>query len=54
MYAWWVHGKLGRKRLKVLAACVVVATRKQFPEADGNYIGFKDAAVTELDLAFSE
>ena len=53
-YIWWVYGRLGRKRRKVIPACVVLAIRKQFPEADGNYTGFKDPSITELDLAFFE
>ncbi|XP_078366725.1 P2X purinoceptor 7-like [Oculina patagonica] len=53
-YVWWVYGKLGRKRRKVIPACVVLAIRKQFPEADGTYTGFKEATITELDLAFFE
>jgi len=38
----------------VIPACVVITIRKEFPEADGNYTGFKDATITELDLAFFE
>ena len=53
-YIWWVYGKLGRKRRKIIPACVVLATRKQFPEADGNHTGFKDPSITELDLTFFE
>ena len=53
-YIWWVYGRLGRKRRKVIPACVVLAIQKQFPEADGNYTGFKDPSITELDLAFFE
>lgn len=53
-YIWWVYGRLGRKRRKVIPASVVLAIRKQFPEADGNYTGFKDTSITELDLAFFE
>ena len=53
-YIWWVYGRLGRKRRKVIPAYVVLAIRKQFPEADSNYTGFKDPSITELDLAFFE
>ena len=38
----------------MIPACVVLAIRKQFPEADGNYTRFKEATITELDLAFFE
>jgi len=53
-YIWWVYERLGRKRRKIIPACVVLAIRKQFPEADGKYTGFKDPSITELDLAFFE
>ena len=51
-YVWWIYQRLGRKQRKVIPSCVVSAIRKQFPEADGNYTGFKEPSVTELDLAF--
>ena len=51
-YIWWVYGRLGRKRRKIIPACVLLAIRKQFPEADGNHTGFKDPSITELDLTF--
>jgi len=53
-YIWWVFGRLGRKKRKIIPACVVLAIQKQFPEADGSYTGFKDPSITELDLAFFE
>ena len=53
-YIWWVYGRLERKRRKIIPACVVLAIRKQFPEADGNHTGFKDPSITELDLTFFE
>ena len=31
---------------------VVSKIRKEFPEADGNYTGFKEPSVTEVDLTF--
>ena len=37
---------------KIIPSCVVSIIRKEFPEADGNYTGFKDPSVTEADLAF--
>ena len=27
-YIWWVYGRLGRKRGKIIPACVVVAIQK--------------------------
>ena len=51
-YIWWVYGRLGRKRRKIIPTYVVLPIRKQFPEADGNYTGFKDPSITELDLIF--
>ena len=33
---------------------VVLAILKQFPEGDGNYTGFKDPSITELDFPFFE
>ena len=30
----------------------MLAIQKQFPEADGNYTGFKDPSIAELDLTF--
>lgn len=39
---------------KIIPSCVVSIIRKEFPEADGNYTGFKDPSVTEADLAFLE
>ena len=37
---------------KIILSCVVSIIRKEFPEADGNYTGFKDPSVTEADLVF--
>ncbi|XP_033115925.1 P2X purinoceptor 7-like [Anneissia japonica] len=42
-FTWWVYGKLGRKRRKVIPTCAVHAIRHQFPEADQNYEGYHDA-----------
>ena len=53
-YILCVYGRLGRKRKKVIPACVKLAIWMQFPEADGNYTGFKDPSNTDLDLAFFE
>ena len=38
----------------MILSCVVSITRKEFPQADGNYTGFKDPSVTETDLAILE
>ena len=53
-YIWSVYGRLGRKRRKVIPACVVLAILKQFPEAGGKYTGFKDPSITEVGLVFFE
>jgi len=49
---WWIYKRLGRKKRKVIPSCVVSAIRKEFPEADGNYTGFRDPSINEIDLAF--
>ena len=46
--------KAWKEKKKDHSACVVLAIRKQFPEAHGNHTGFKDPSITELDLAFFE
>ena len=51
-YVWWIYGRLGRRHRTIILSCVVSIIRKEFPEADGNYTGFKDPSVTEADLAF--
>ncbi|KAL9972501.1 hypothetical protein ACROYT_G018816 [Oculina patagonica] len=51
-YVWWIYQRLGRKQRRVIPSCVVSAIRREFPEATGNYTGFKDPTVTEFDLAF--
>ena len=38
---------------KIIPSCVVSIIRKEFPEADGNYTGFKDPSVTEAGLSIS-
>ena len=45
-----MYNRLGRKRGKVIPSCVVSKIRKEFPEADGNYTGFKEPSVTEVDF----
>jgi len=46
-FTWWAHGSLGKKRRRVIPACVVKTIRETFPEDDGDYVGFKEA---ELNL----
>ena len=46
------YGRLGRRHRKIIPSCVVSIIRKEFPEAVGNYTGFKDPSVTEADPAF--
>lgn len=42
-FTWWVHGVLGKRRRRVIPACVVQAIRKEFPEESGQYAGFREA-----------
>jgi len=35
----------------MIPACVVIANRKEFPEAGGNYTSFRDTTITELDFS---
>ena len=49
---WWIYQRLERKQRKVIPSYVISATRKEFPEPDGDYTGFKDPLVIETDLAF--
>ena len=51
-YVWLIYRRLGRRHRKIIPSYVVSIIRKEFPEADGNYTGFKDPSVTETDLAF--
>ena len=37
----WTYGRLGRGIRRVIPSCVVAAVRREFPEADGVYTGFK-------------
>ena len=53
IFSGFMEGLEGKEE-RSIPACVVLAIRKQFPEADGNYTGFKDPSITELDLAFFE
>lgn len=49
---WWIYGRLGRRYRKIILLCVVFIIRKEFFEVDGNYIGFKEFLVIEVDLVF--
>ena len=40
-FTWWVHGVLEKKNQRVIPACVVKAVRREFPEENGFYEGFK-------------
>ncbi|XP_064633632.1 P2X purinoceptor 7-like [Lineus longissimus] len=46
-FTWWTHDRLGRKVRKVIPSCVVVATRKRYPEPDGKYTGFREVDETD-------
>ena len=47
-YVWWIYGKLGRKRRKVIPACVVVAIQKEFPNVRSRLIfSFRSARILE-------
>ena len=37
----WTYSRLGRGIRRVIPSCVVAAVRREFPEADGVYTGFK-------------
>ena len=49
---WWIYQTLGKKQRKIIPLYVVSPILKEFPEVGGNYTGFKDPPVTEVDLAF--
>lgn len=53
-FTWWVHKRLGRYVRKVIPACVVKAIRTVYPNADGNYTGFRtpDESYSEVDLSW--
>ncbi|KAL9978802.1 hypothetical protein ACROYT_G016366 [Oculina patagonica] len=52
-FTWWVHNRLGRYVRKVIPACVVKAIRTEYPNADGNYTGFRtpDEFLESLDIS---
>jgi len=45
-FTWWVHDRLGRY--------VVKAIRAVYPNADGNYMGFRtpDESFSEVELSW--
>jgi hypothetical protein len=51
-FIYWVNSwaSLGKNNRKVIPACVVLAIRRRFPEADGVYVGF--SAATDHDTAY--
>ena len=53
-FIWWVHDRLGRYVRKVIPACVVKAIRAVYPNADGNYTGFRthDESYSEVELSW--
>ncbi|XP_064643604.1 P2X purinoceptor 7-like [Lineus longissimus] len=46
---FWAHGFLGRKVRRVIPSCVVKRIREVFPAADGQYVGFLEANMDDLD-----
>ena len=43
-FTWWAHGVLGKKRRRIVPACVVQAIRRRFPELESrDYVGFREA-----------
>ena len=52
-FTWWIHKRLGRYVRKVIPACAVKAICAVYPNADGNYIGFRtpDESNSEVDLS---
>ncbi|XP_068735788.1 uncharacterized protein [Montipora capricornis] len=42
-FTWWVHDVLGKKRRRVIPACVVKTIRKELPEESDAYTGFREA-----------
>ena len=53
-FTWWVHNRLGRYVRKVIPARVVKALQAVYPNADGNYAGFRtpDESYSEVELSW--
>ena len=57
-FSWLIYTKLGRYNRRIIPSCAVLKIRETFPEADGNYGGFKgdddgaDAFETEITQAW--
>ena len=41
-FIWWIFQQLGKGNRRVIPSCVVWHIRKRFPEADGQYVRFKE------------
>jgi hypothetical protein len=41
MFVSWSHGHLGKGIRRVIPSCVVRTIRESYPEADGQYTGFR-------------
>lgn len=41
-FVWWVFHRLGKGNRRVLPSCVLWCIRKKFPEANGQYVRFKE------------
>jgi hypothetical protein len=37
------YGHLGRKKREKISLCVTTSIREEYPDSNGNYMGFKDA-----------
>ena len=42
-FTYWVHDRLGKAVRRVIPACVVKTIRREFPNEEGIYVGFKEA-----------
>ena len=46
-YIDFIHGHLGRQNRKVIPACVVAFIRRKWPDANGQYTGFKPCNIQD-------